>query len=352
MIRRAARRAFTLLELMLATTIMGVVAIAVFAVFAVGLNAYQEVERDTVVLQRARYIFDVFGDDIARTVYLDETGYNNNARFLIEQYQREMIQAEANNDWRAFEERYAPRRNREEELSDPNFVGNPFDQVRMVDMQFVGIDGGGQDTLTFAVLHPLEAGLPYIPWGVARVQYALFNGVMIRSVETVESAPRSWDGEILEKEDPPDHRIMAEGIVSFDLSYGFWFDHQWYEVDTWSSNDRTIRNAASLMGEYNERELERLSQTIGLGSTDQWNALVNDLENQPLNRLPSYVRMRLVLADPVRRERTKTFQRVFRLPSAKETFLPNEVLDDDQQEMERAARDQEFRMVFPGASRR
>lgn len=341
-----------MIEMILAATIFAIVTTAVFGVFRTGTRAYESSTRDSAVLQRARYVFDSLERDIAMVFYRDETSYNQANRALIEEYQRMMFQAEENDDWDEFERRFGPREDRDNPEGDPNYVGNPFERGKLIDLQFIGMDSGDGDGLTFAVQEPLGKGSRNLTWGLARVEYSVQSGVMIRGLETIEAAPRDWMGEVLPREEPPDYSILAEGVVAFNLRYGFWFDNQWYEVEGWESNGRTLRNATALMGTYDENEFANRSQAAGIDTTEAWNALLDDMENQPLNRLPAYVRAELVIADPKNPKRTSTFTRLFRVPGSQETWLPNMNLEDEEQEMEREVRDEIYVPVYPGAMRK
>jgi hypothetical protein len=156
---------------------------------------------------------------------------------------------------------------------------------------------------------------------------------------------------VLPKEEPADHVIIAEGVTQLDFRYAFWFDGQWLETEAWTSGDRTIRNSRTLLGEYDEQELERFSQTVGLESAEEWNSLVNDLDQEPLNRLPAAVRVTVAVADPINPKRTRQFTRILRLHNSQETYVPNGELEEDQQEMELDERLLANTPIFPGASR-
>ncbi|MDK2971030.1 MAG: hypothetical protein PWP23_785 [Candidatus Sumerlaeota bacterium] len=345
--------AFTLLELVLAITIFALISVAVLAVFRTGTRTYSASHREMLLLQRSRYVFDSFESDISNLFYRDETSYNVQAREDIQEYQQYYLEADRTGDWDAFEERYGPR-DRDEADSDPNYVGNPFEKAKLIDLQFVGVssedsDGLAKDSITFAIRQPLELGADYHFWGLARVEYNVEGDYLIRSVEDVGTAPRTWDGQVLEKEIPPKYSIVAEGVQAFDLSYAFWWDNQWYETDTWSSSNRQIRNNQYLLGEYDTEDDELLNAGLPVPGASGWNDYLNELEDQPLDRLPTYVRLRVLLSDPENTARTHEMVRVFRIPNSLETWVPNDQLDEDDQEMEREERDEEFVPVFPGA---
>ncbi|MBI5154766.1 hypothetical protein HZA57_05970, partial [Candidatus Poribacteria bacterium] len=298
-----------------------------------------------------RYILDTMEKDVSNIFYRDETSYNVQARQRLEEYQRALLDAEANDSWEDFELRYGPRDDETERPDGQTYIGNPFEQGRLIDLQFSGEDSEEQDTITFASRRPFTLGADYSEWGLARISYAVDNGVLIRSLEDVETPPRTWDGKVLEKETPPQHSIIAEGVVEFNLTYGFWYDNQWYEVDHWSSGDRQIRNPNYLLGEYSEEELATI-QGGGVGQISNWNDRLNDSDREPLDRVPTYVRVQLALADPENEKRLTRWNRILRIPNSQETWVFNGHLDEDQQAMERTFRDQNYTPVYPGALRK
>src|SRR5690606_8447896 len=170
-----------------------------------------------------------------------------------------------------------------------NYIGNPFEKYRLIDLQFEGIEGGMVDRLSLARRQNLSENEKYLLYGLERVNYTVEAGLLIRSSESVDVAPRSWDGEILEKEIPPNHVIIAEGIKRFDLSYGFWWDYQWYEVENWNSSGRQIRNPAMLLGEYDYDEHADMSAPQP--GSPGWNDYLNDLDEMPYDGLPTYIRV-------------------------------------------------------------
>jgi len=348
---------FTLLELMVAVTIFAIISVAVLAVFRTGTRAYQNSHREADVLRRARFAMDTFETDIQTIFYRDETSYNVQARRRLELYQTEFLEAERTRNWEAFESKYGPEGSRgrrdggDGAAEDPDRIGNPFEKGRIIDLNFVGEDSDAQDTLTFAVQYRPEVGRKSLLWGLSRVKWAVDNGVLIRSAESVEAPPRDWMGEVLEKPEKPEHLIVAEGVQEFDLAYAFWFDNQWYEVGQWSSANRQIRNSLYLLGEYefDEREQQQIERGQVVPGAEGWNEFLNESDGQPLDRVPTYVRVKMAISDPVNPKRLTRLMRVIRVPNSQETYLPNGDLEEDEQETERELRDDEYLPVFPGA---
>jgi hypothetical protein len=343
--------AFTLLEVMLAVTLIGLISIAVLAVFRTGLRTYENSNREVILLQRGRYIFDAIAKDFANVTYKDEDTYNVTAREMIEQYQQALIDAEENNTWRDFERRYGPRdENDPKAQDDPNYIGNPFEKYRLIDLQFEGTDGGDLDRVSLARRQSLSLNEKYLLYGLERVNYQIEAGLLIRSSESIEVAPRSWDGQILEKEEKPHHTIIAEGVKKFDVKYGFWWDYQWYETESWTSSGRQLRNSEMLLGEYDyDRRAEMSAPQPG---SPGWNESLDDQDGMPYNALPMYARVSVELEDPGNPKRSTKLSRILWLGTAQETWVPNQNLDEDEREMELVERDKRYIPVMPGALRK
>lgn len=229
-------------------------------------------------------------------------------------------------------------------------VGSPYEKGRLIDLQMFGEDGGDADKLTFATRTSMKFGDPYNVWGLARVHYTVDGEFLIRTRETVEATPREIEGEIMrpvEKAFKPEHAIVAPGVKAFDLAFAWWSDNQWFESRSWTSNSRSFRNSANLMGEYDEEDLSRIGgeDSEGTGESQDPNA-------QEYDGLPAYIRARIVLVDPENPARSTEMTRIFRIPVAVETWTVNDRLAEDEQDEEKEVRMREFTPVFPGALRK
>ena len=349
--KRGTQMGFSLLEVLIATTIFALISVAVFQTFRVGTSAYSSGLREAAVLQRARFALDALDQDFDTLFFRDETSYNVAARKLIEEYERARLDAEETNDWSKFEEVYGPEDGGEAKDKGSNFVGNPFEQGRLIDLQILGEDSQDQDAIAFAVRRPYGVGGKMYPFGLARVRYSLQGDVLVRSIESVEDAPRDWQGQELERKMPPDYTLVAQGVQKFDLKYAFWNDNQWYEVDSWNSANRQIRNPDYLLGDYEVDDDDAAAGIAVLGS-DLYNELLNEQERQPYDRVPAYVRVHLEISDPESPARVRQFERIYRLPGSVETWVPNKKIEEEDQEEERMERDNRYTLVYPGALRK
>jgi len=337
--RRAA--AFTLLEVLIAVTLLALLSVAVMQVFSTGTATYKFGNRDAVVLQRARFIFDTLDRDLKGIYYLDEDSYNESVRDQIEAYQQAVEQLK---DKKLGQEEF------DKMYGEDGEVENPFAAGRLIDLQMFGEDGGDADKLTFATRMSMKLGDPYNMWGLARVHYTVDGDFLIRSRESVEATPRQVEGVVItpkEKTFKPEHSIVAPGVKAFDLTYAWWSDNQWFESRSWTSNSRSFRNSANLLAEYDEEDLSRIG-----GETDEATGGSQDAAEQQYDGLPSYVRARIVLVDPENPARTTEMSRIFRIPTALETWTINDRLAEDEQDEEKEVRMAEFTPVYPGALRK
>ncbi len=348
---------FTVLEILVAMTIFSMVTLVVFSVFSAAIRSQRPAKRETNMLARSRFAMDSIERDLTNVFFRDETSYNQNIRRQIEAMEAQRADAEYTNDWDNFYSQYGNPADDEEEGQ----VGNPYDKGRIIDLQFTG----EKDSLTFTVQKKFEVGSPYRPFGLAKVKYFVEKGNLIRRDDSLEPAPRNIFGESLAKKTPPSYTVVAEEVQSFQVRYVYWFDNQWYEVETWSSSNRTIRNAHFLMGDYEHRRSEyddnstpqfdangnRISgganQSLRPGDPG-WNEYLNDQESEPLDRLPAEIRIRLVIGPKDNKKRQVPFQRLIRIFPAEETYTPWNELSEDEREEEQFMRDGSFQLIFPG----
>lgn len=346
------RTAFTLIEIMLAVTIMALISLAVINVFRVATDSFKAGNRETQVLQRGRFIFDALEKDLSQTFYLPEDQYNVAARTKIEEFQQELLETEEKNNFRDFEKKYGPQDKREK--GNPDYIGNPFEKYKLIDLQLIGEDGSDLDQITFSTKANLSEGAKYLKYGLRRVHYQVDGKFLIRSEDTIEAKPRDWMGEPLPKEVPPTHTILAEGVEQFNLQYGFWVDNTWFEADHWDSTGKQLRNSNYILGEYDFQKngtsdnLE--NQNTNTGTSDVLsNDSLNDSRSEPFDGLPMYIRVSIVLADP-REEGSKKLHltRMIQIPGAVETWTENERMEERDRENEVILRRDEYLEVFPG----
>ncbi len=352
-----ATRGFSVIEILVAATIFSLVSTVVFMVFRGAVRSQEVGVRETEIMQRARYTMSSLQRDTTNIFFRDETSYNVTISRLIEQMESERIRAEQTGDWQPFFDMYGdPDDPRTREAA---AVGNPWEQGRVIDLQFQGTPGSNTDTVSFAVYSPLRLGSHYNSWGLSRVTYRVDNSILLRIEEPVEVNPRNIYGEVLERRQPPRIAKLAEGVEEFKLRYAFWYDHQWYETSDWSSTRRQTRNPRFILGDHG------IGDDMGLGfdalqqgrndgqlrpGEPGWNEFLNDQRSEPLDRLPAYMRVHLGLTDPDDPGRIARFETVLRVYPSEETYAPmEELLDERQREYERRVRDERYTPIYPGS---
>jgi prepilin-type N-terminal cleavage/methylation domain-containing protein len=356
------RRGFTVLEVLVAVTVFAIVSVVVFSVFRSAIRSQEIGDRETKMLERARFAMDTFERDISNIFFRDETSYNVFMSRMIEEMELDRLRAEADNNWDAFYAKWGDPNEDDDEVKPA--IGDPYEKGRMIDLQMFAKDAGETDEISFAIVDPLQLGKPYRPWGLSRVNYTVDKGWLLRRSETVETERRSVLGENLGKQGIPQVTRLAEAVEEFDLSFAFWYDSTWYETGAWNSSQRQIRNPRFVLGNYDKEWLGRFDENNPRPQTDPnnpnaiqpgdegWNEYINDLDSEPLDRLPSYIRLRLVLADPNNKARKQTFERIIHVPPADESYAAGEILSEEGRENERSLRDDRYLRIYPGVARK
>lgn len=320
---RECRRGFTMMEVLLAALIFAILGAMILATFRTGTRAYERAERESQIVDRARFVFDTLERDILSVYFRLETDYNITMRAKINELDRDLQQAMDLGD----EDRL--RRYTDEDT--PGYVGNPYEYGMLLDLQMVGEPKSDDARLTFAAYHPVVPGRPSTLWGLSRLTYESSGGVLVRTVDNVmDSSVRDIYGELIEPPEPPLREILAHGVKRFQLRYGYWFDEVWLESDHWNSNDKDIRSSFNILSpeEYEDTENWDEQETAESRRRQQLR------EQAPQDALPSYVRVLLDLADPKSPKHVRRFQTLIRFPIALETFVPNPELEPERRDEE------------------
>lgn len=314
---------FTMLEVLLAAVIFAILGVMILATFRTGTRAYERADRESQIVDRARFVFDTLERDILSVYFRLETEYNITMRGKINELDRDLQQAMDLGD----EDRL--RRYTDEEA--PGYIGNPYEYGMLLDLQMVGEPKSDDSRLTFAAYHPVIPGRPSTPWGLARLTYESSGGVLVRTVDSVmDTGIRDIYGEVLETPEPPHREILARGVKRFQLRYGYWFDEVWLESDHWNSNDKDIRSSFNVLSPEDALETEQWEEQESAESRRR--RILR--EQAPQDGLPAYVRVLLELADPKSPRHIRRFQTVMRFPVALETFVPNPDLDPERRDEE------------------
>ena len=336
----ASRGGFTLLEVMLAVVVFSILGVVVLTTFRMGTRAYEEAERQSTLVDKARFFFDSLERDVHAIYILPETAYNNSMRSKINDLQDAIWRAEFEDDWSVLEQRYGwddgftdPEELRDDEGNLPEgYVGNPYESGILIDLSLIGEPKGEENSsLSFVTYQPIEPDRPSSVWGLNRVTYESNNGVLVRTQETVKDPVRNLFGELMEEPDPPRQEVLAEGVTQFQIKYGYWFDEVWIESDRWNSTRRELRNSFNVWTPEEDPEIDELYNDP---ESPEYRKRRQSINQAPEDFLPAYLYLTLQLADIKNPNRTETFHSMIRFHQSQETYVPNESLEPERQDDE------------------
>jgi len=311
---------FTLLEIMIAVTIFGVISIAVYSTFRVGLRSYESGREQMVLTQSARTVFDLMARDLRSLYYLPPDAYNQN---LITQLQV-----------RAMQRLLAPSlpgqqavRDKNEEKEEKPLVGLP------IDLTIIGEDHEQSDLLTFVTYQAYWGVEAIQPWALARVKYYVQDGILFRAegpitVEQVPGyqwqplipvgasgdSPGGWtlpspmatDNSVGNYLQDMPHEMVARGVKTFDLRYGYWTADGWYESPDWIGHERRYRNPPYPFDPADPQAFLFLQRNLSRATDD----------------IPAYVIVTLELTYGKDGSRSQVFRSRIRLLVSSETYQP------------------------------
>ncbi len=354
--RPRSRGGLTLLELLLAVTLLVIVATMILTVFHSATTSMKRSRTDVELMQRARFALDAMETDLLNVHYRDETSYNIYMSGILNQFEMMRLEAEQSGDYTQFELTYGDETHgKSTQEGNSTHIGNPYDKGRLIDLGFTGGVSGGTGTISFARRSPRGRGGIEFPMGLSRVTYSIGGGNLVRSEDFVTVPKMDIYGGIVEEREPAGEEPVAEGVASLDLRFAFWYNNQWYETRTWNSSDRLIRSASYRLTTDRDSRKRTSFASAGEGESLQpgdpgWNEFLNAQQNQPFDALPAYVRVRLaLLRDPSRPDGPKrVFQRIIRVPTSQETYYPDGGMDPKTVERETEERDQVYTPIKPG----
>jgi len=309
--------AFTLLEVLIATTIFSLVAAALYTTFRTGVRAYESSEKEIVRMQHARVIFDTISRDLRSVYSLPETSYNNNLRISLIQFGQMRLRAEI--EGRLDEFLYGDRNN-----PDDRGAPNPYDNFIEINLDFKATDGGDIDSMTF-VRYQYDDGVTRIqPWALGRITYSVENGELIRTEEDIIQPRKDKEGNAIE-EKIPRREVLAKGLVKFDLHFGYFKEDYWMESNDWDSNAKRYRNPMEELDEEDPLYQEKC----------RWDQM------KPVDGLPAFVRVNLEIEDEghkrparaaavaggnanaVRKGSRRIYSSLLRIPTSQENYMPS-----------------------------
>ena len=296
---------------MIAVTIFGIISISVFSTFRAGLKSYEAGREQMIITQSARITLDLLTRDLRALYYQAPETYNRN---IITQLQIRWTMRLQNL------QQFTLRPDTQE----PPLTGVP------IDLTILGKPSeGGGDALTFAIYQMNWGTTPIEPWALARVKYIVDNGNLYRSegpitVETVpgfqwqEPAPPPELGFAPAAPPPPPtndigqylkdapRELIARGVKTFDLRYGYWTGEGWFETEEWAAHERLHRNPPYVFDPNDPNAANWMQRNL----------------NRPTDGIPAWVQVTLALTYGKDNSRVQVFKSRIRLMNAMETYEP------------------------------
>ena len=310
---------FTLLEVMLSTFIFSVVVTAIYMSFYVGTRAYRNADEHKSLLQEARFCFQLLQRDVSSIYYIPETMYNNNIRRELQRYEQMRIQAEEMgipvDEYIQEQLEKELAQNEEDERRSRDQDKNPFDPYSYgvpVDLKFTGTDGGEEDSFEFVRYQYSDGMIPSNSWALERIKYFTENEMLLRESRPIFLPPRDKEGNPIPTPESP-VEIIAQGVDGFEVTYGYFYDGEWYEATDWNSEQRKYRNP---MPELDPEDPEYMTK-------------IKKEKGKPMDGLPGYIFVKMNLVEPEKGKRTMQFQTLLNITVSQENNIP---VEDDEEE--------------------
>jgi prepilin-type N-terminal cleavage/methylation domain-containing protein len=335
------RRGFSLLEVMVAVTIMGIVMGALIVTFRTGIRGWRMGHNTSEIFQTARITRDVLLRDLHNLTFRDETEYNRTFRKHFETMM--------GSQYRQVRERGRTRRSDTDDDQPPS----PLEMLDFqsmappIDLSFRVDDNGRLDKLTFVRWQRPTTHAPKEVWGLRRLTYFVREQILYRQEkDPFEFRPsgmlhqlslnneayrdlmmqlpsaeadaqhqgRVWglpDSLRLNVEEP-----LCEGVEMFDVTLGYFKRGQWQEVPDWDSSARHYRHPPE------EEELEQFTELIDRRSNQQTGIFSILMQNeivQMTDKLPGYLAIQLGLRPSGGQGRLYSYTIFYSIPQAQET---------------------------------
>lgn len=382
-----------MLEVILASTIFAIAASALFVTFRTGVRTWQFGHAASETYQTARITEDMLIRDLRNVAFRTESDYNRTFRSQVEKLSELLAYAEEAEEQQGVfggdDEDAADRANArplppQEAFLDLTTMATP------IDLTFSGEDGELLDTLDFSRYQRPRSSDEADPSGLRRIRYYVEEGTLYREessidgfrpgsdlIEHFERTPEKEQiaklffssGEGLDdieslggglfEEEPLDPLVdrgavsepLCEGVVIFDISYGYFRFNQWNEVESWDSNLYQYRFPD---GEAEADPIEREGTTSFEATGGQASftesgfrprprrssqlAMVNGRRQRFTPRpdnLPGYLAIQLGLRDPIREGKIQSFTFFVSMPLAREEFDTTSMEEPDREGLAR-----------------
>jgi len=313
MMRRSCQ-AFTLMEIMVAMVIFGLVLSSLVVSFRTGVKAYDIGATHAELDQTVRFVTSQMASDLRNVFYKEPWTYN------VTRNQREQL-----------------REQREQQLAESGAKVDLLDDDQWqelgprVDLGFRGRDNGETDDLTFARQQNENAPETRRTFGLVRVRYFVVDGSLYRATDDVIAPEVDDNGNEIPKAVPPVVEKLASNVKAFDLKFGYYYDGEWVLADDWDSDTARYRNPPD---DDEDTELNS-SSSFGKSRTDEptvtttggYNATQSS--QRITDNLPAWVEINYVFTDPKKEEKEKKFHQIVQLYPSQETYLPPEATSGD-----------------------
>lgn len=313
--RPRTQTAFTLLEVILAMTIFGLVTLGVLATFRTATRSYERSGRAMAGLQSARAIQDTIGRDLRSAFLVNETNYG--VRLPGNESQSDApppVLPESGTGSSADPLSYGQAGLVEDQIE--------YDSSLEADLSFTLTGGTGKDELSFVRrLRPVASSRVPPPGALVRVTYTVDgDDRLVRRTQIVygeaalyypepgmtrEEAEQARRDQIVFEE--PKEEFLAEGVEVFDVRCIHWADGQWLATDQWDSSEVRARDPLA------DQSLPEDDPNAGL-----FNAL---RDRTPEDGLPAALEVHLGLRDALG-GRTRLSRLLIPIPPAQETWAP------------------------------
>ena len=225
--RRTQRAGFTLLEVLVAMVILGLVLSSLYLTFKTGMRAYDIGATHSEGAQAVRYTVAQLQDDLRNLYYKDANLYNVTRR------QREALKVRL--------EQQQLQSGSKASLIDPSMEPELGPKI---DLSFVAADKDQEDEVTFVRLQNFKHAENRKMWGLARIHYYVANNALYRSIDDIMMADTDEDGNEIPKANPPQVDKIANNVKSMDMKFGYYYDGEWETAPDWDSNACRYRNPA------------------------------------------------------------------------------------------------------------
>lgn len=318
------RSGFTLIEIIVAITILAIIMVALLAAFQTGMKAFDLGSKHGEQQQVGRYAVNTVSKDLRTIFYKPENEYNV-ARRQVESL------SEQNQEVTGRSDKDSEKTSKDSLDIDQNLP----DVGPAIDLKFKGDDGGDTDHLSFVVRLGYKEGQEQVRWNLARVDYYVEDGMLYRSIDDITAPEVDEDGNEIPKLTPPQVDKIASNCVGFDVQYGYYYDKAYHLAESWDSSASQYRNP-----ETDEDEEAGIIDPLknpekaGVVSSGAAAAAVTSANQQnqmqTQDNLPGWVKVTFRFAPDMKSpERYRTYQQTILLynRSAVETYVPTD--DED-----------------------